>query len=83
MGLNLTDILDGLEKALPVLGGLTGHPEIGTLAGRLLDIAESEIERRRAETGKSRSEILADAKAAYAEAKTANEDLKKLGHESQ
>jgi hypothetical protein len=81
MPINLFDILDGLERALPILGGLTGHPEIGTLAGRLLDIAESEIERRRAATGRTRSEVLADAKAAYAEAKTANEDLKKLGHE--
>lgn len=82
MALNLADILNGLEKALPILGGLTGHPEIGTLAARLLDIAETEIERRQASSGRTRSEILADAKATFEEARTANEELKKLGHES-
>lgn len=82
MSVNLFDILDGLERALPILGGLVGHPEVGSLAARLLQIAEDEIARRQADSGKTRSEILAEARNAYAVAKLENDKLKKLGHES-
>jgi hypothetical protein len=79
---NLFDILDGLERVLPILGGLTGNPEIGSLAAKLLQLGEDEIQRRMATSGRPRSEVLADATAVYAEAKTANDELKKLGHEN-
>lgn len=81
--MNLFDILDGLERVLPILGGLTGNPEIGTLAAKLLQLGEDEIARRQSMQGRTRSEILADAESAYVEAKIANEKLKKLGHESE
>jgi hypothetical protein len=81
-GVNLFDILDGLERVLPILGGLTGNPAIGTLAAKLLQIAEDEIRRRQASTGQTRSEILADAENTFIEAKLANERLKQLGHEN-
>ncbi len=79
--MNLMDILNGLEKALPLLGTITNHPELGVLGQRLLDIAETEIERRQHLTGRTRSEILADAAVAFQEARTANAALKALGHE--
>lgn len=81
--MNLFDILDELERLLPVIGTMTGHPEAGALAARLIDLGEEEIQRRMAKTGRSRSEELADAKATYATFRTENEALKKMGHESE
>jgi hypothetical protein len=81
MSINLFDILDGLERVLPILGTMTGNPEIGLLAAKLLDMGEEEWERRSSASGKSRSEELADAKATFAAAKIANDELKALGHE--
>ena len=79
--MSVLDILDGLEKALPILGTMVGHPEMGVLAQRLLDIAETEIDRRAHSSGKTRSEVLADAAIAYPEARAANDKLSALGHE--
>lgn len=79
--MNLFDILDGLERVLPILGTVAGQPEIGLLAAKLLDMGEKELERRKSTTGRTRTEILADARATFAEAKEANDDLKGLGHE--
>lgn len=79
--MNLFDILDNLERVLPILGGLTGHPELGTLAAKLLQMGEDEIARRQAASGRTRSEILADAESTFVEAKIENEKLKRLGHE--
>lgn len=84
MSVDLTDILNTLEKLLPILGNTTGHPELAALASGLIDIAEEEIARRQSlAPGRTRSEILADAAAAYAEAHEENEKLKKLGHEDE
>lgn len=80
--MNLFDILDGLERVLPILGGLTGNPAIGKLAAQLLQLGEDEIRRRQAATGKSRTEILAEAAATYATFKTENAALKRMGHEN-
>ena len=80
--MNLFEILDGLERVLPILGGLTGNPEIGSLAAKLLQLGEDEIVRRQAMQGRTRSQILADAESTYVEAKIANEKLKKLGHKN-
>lgn len=81
--MSLFDILDKLEAVLPILGGLVGHPELGVLANRLINLAEEEIARRQAQSGKTRSEVLADAAETYAQAKAANNKLKALGHEQE
>lgn len=81
--MNLFEILDNLERVLPILGGLTGKPEIGMLAAKLLELGEEEIARRQSQTGQTRTEILADAAAAFITFKAENEALKKLGHENE
>lgn len=80
--MNLFDILDELERLLPIIGTMAGHPEAGALAARLIDLGEEEIQRRMTKSGRSRSEELADAKATYATFKTENAALKNLGHEN-
>jgi transaldolase len=80
--MNIWDILDGLEKVLPILGGITGNPALGTLAAKLLQMGEDEIKRRMTQTGMTRAQVLADAAATYQQFKTENADLKKLGHEA-
>lgn len=80
--MNLFDILDGLEKMLPILSGITGHPELGILAGKLLQMAEDEITRRQAQSGMTRAQILEDAANTFALAKAENDKLKRLGHDA-
>ena len=80
--MNFSDIIKGIEEALPILAGLGGHPELGVLGQKLIDIAETEISRRQQARGQTRAEVLADAAATYAQFKKENEDLKKLGHET-
>jgi hypothetical protein len=80
--MSFLDILDQLEKVLPILGGITGNPALGTLAAKLLQLGEDEIRRRMATSGKSRAEVLADAAATYQQFKTENAALKKMGHEA-
>jgi len=75
-------IIGGLEELLPILATLTGHPEVGVLSSRLLQIGEAEISRRTAASGLSRNEELADAAATYIQFKTENPALKKMGHEA-
>ena len=77
-----SDLFSTIEEFLPLFAGLTGHPELGELARRLIGIGEAELQRRMGETGKSRAEILADAKATYEQLKIENEALKKMGHEA-
>lgn len=81
--MNLADIFKGLEELLPVLGTMTGHPELAQLAAKLLDMGQDELERRRGQSGRSRAEELADAKATFAQFKKENEELKRLGHENE
>lgn len=78
--MNFSDIIAGIEQALPILAGLSGHPELGVSGQRLISIAEAEIARRQSATGKTRAEILAEAAATFAEARKANEELRNLGH---
>lgn len=80
--MNIWDILDGLEKVLPILGGITGNPTLGTLAAKLLQMGEDEIKRRMAETGMTRSQVLADAETTYNQFKIENAALRKMGHEA-
>ena len=80
--MSIFDILDGLEKVLPILGGITGNPELGTLAGKLLQMGEDEIKRRMAQNGMTRAQVLADAENTYIQFKVENEALKKMGHEA-
>lgn len=82
MKIDIFDILDGLEKVLPILGTMTGNPALGTLAAQLLNMGEEEVQRRMSATGRPRAEVLADAAATYPLARQANADLKKLGHEN-
>jgi len=79
--MKLTDIIGGLEEVLPLLATMTGHPEVGVLATSLIDRANAELARRQADSGRSRSEELADAAVTYVQLKQENADLKKLGHE--
>lgn len=78
--MNIFDILTDLEQVLPVLGTVVGHPELGPLVQHLVDIAEAEIHRRASSSGKTRSEVLADAAAAFTEAREENDKLSQLGH---
>jgi hypothetical protein len=80
---NIWDILDGLEKVLPILGGITGNPALGTLAAKLLQMGEDEIKRRMAQTGMTRAQVLAEAETTYNQFKIENAALKKMGHESE
>ena len=80
--MNIWDILDQLETILPILGGITGNPALGTLAAKLLQLGEAEIRRRMAASGKTRAEVLADASATYGQFKIENAALKKMGHEA-
>lgn len=83
MSVDIFDILDGLEQILPVLGTMTGKPEIAMLAARLLDIGENEIQRRMAERpGATRAQVLADTTETFQQFKLENVALKKLGHEN-
>lgn len=79
--MSIFDILDELVPLLPVIGGMAGHPEVGTLAARLIQLGEEEVQRRMSATGKSRSETLAAA-STYAQFRAENAALKKLGHEN-
>lgn len=81
--MNIFDILDGLEKVLPILGGITGNPALGTLAAKLLQMGEDEIQRRMAANGMTRAQVLADAETTYNQFKIENAALKKMGHENE
>ncbi len=80
MAFDLADIFGTIEELLPILATTTGHPELGLLAQKLIQIGEAELARRQGEQSRTRAEILADAEATFAEAKAANEELKNLGH---
>lgn len=80
--MNFDDIISGLEEGLPILATLAGHPEVGVLGTKLIDIINSEVSRRTNKTGQTRTEVLADAAATFAQFKQENAELKKLGHEA-
>ncbi len=80
--MNFNDIISGIEEGLPILATLAGHPEVGVLGTKLIDIINGEVTRRMNKTGQSRSEVLTEAAATFAAAKQANTDLKALGHEA-
>lgn len=80
--MNWSDLFNTLEEFLPLFAGLTGHPELGILAQKLINIGESELERRMQQTGMTRTEVLQSAAAAYAQLKTENDALKRAGHEN-
>lgn len=79
--MNWTDLLGTLQQFIPLFAGLAGHPELGLLAQKLIDIGEDEIQRRMASSGMTRAQVLQDAAATYAQLKVENDALKKLGHE--
>jgi hypothetical protein len=80
--MNLFDIVDEVQRLLPVIGGMTGHPEVGSLLARLIELGEEEARRRMQATGGTRAEVLADATATFARFKIENAALKKAGHET-
>lgn len=77
--MGIKNIIDGLLPLLPEFEALVGHSELAPLTKLLQD----EVKRRMIATGWTRAEVLADAAATFAEARKANEDLKKLGHEAE
>lgn len=79
---DLSDIINRLEDLLPIIATATGHPEIGVLASRLLNLGEEEWARRSTASGRTRAEELADATVTYQTFKSENAALKKMGHES-
>lgn len=79
--MNWTDLLGTLQQFIPLFAGLAGHPELGLLAQKLIDIGEDEIQRRMASSGMTRAQVLQDAATTYAQLKVENDALKKLGHE--
>lgn len=79
--MNWTDLLGTLQQFIPLFAGLAGHPELGLLAQKLIDIGEDEIQRRMASSGMTRTQVLQDAATTYAQLKVENDALKKLGHE--
>lgn len=79
--MNWTDLLGTLQQFIPLFAGLAGHPELGLLAQKLIDIGEDEIQRRIASSGMTRTQVLQDAATTYAQLKVENDALKKLGHE--
>jgi hypothetical protein len=80
--MNWNSLFDTLQEFIPLFAGLTGHPELGALAQRLIHIGENELQRRMQQTGKTRTEILQEAAAAYVQLRTENEALKRMGHEN-
>lgn len=72
------NILFLLQTLIPVLGTITGHPELAQLASKLTAIGEAEIARRIAQTGQTREQILADAAKTWDEAIQGADDLKNL-----
>lgn len=75
-------LFDGLVNALPIIATSVGHPEIGVLVQQLIKKTEDEIERRQADNGWTRAEVLADADATYARLTDKILAAKKLGHEN-
>jgi hypothetical protein len=80
--MNWGDLFNTLEEFIPLFAGLTGHPELGVLAQKLINIGEEELQRRMRQTGMTRAEVLQDAAATYAQLKTENDALKRAGHEN-
>lgn len=63
--MSVVDTIQNLSKVIPVLGNVTGHPEIGSLAQKLLDIGTAEAARLAADSGKTTDEILQEASATW------------------
>lgn len=64
-----------LGELIPVLGGVTGHPELVALAEKLVQIGEEEVARRMADSGQTREQVLADASATWDAAIKGADDL--------
>lgn len=80
--MNWSDIFSTLQQFIPLFAGLTGHPEIGVLAQKLINIGENELQRRMQQTGMTRTEVLQDAATTYEQLRIENEALKRAGHEN-
>ena len=74
--MSVLEIIQSLDKVIPVLGNLTGHPEIGSLAQKLLDIGTAEAARMAADSGKTTDQILEEASAEWNSAIANAEALK-------
>lgn len=81
--MNWAELLGTLQQFIPVFAGLAGHPELGLLAQKLIDIGEDEVQRRMGSSGMTRTQVLQDAAATYAQLKIENDALKKMGHEGE
>lgn len=79
--MNWADLFGTIQQFIPLFASLTGHPELGILAQKLIDIGETEIERRMNKTGMTRAEVLADAATTWEQLRIENEALKRAGHE--
>ncbi len=63
--MSIKDTITKLDQLIPVLATLTGHPELGALAQQLINIGNSELQNRAAQTGKTTDEILQEASAEW------------------
>lgn len=59
--MSILDTIKKLDDLIPFLATLTGHPELGTLAQQLIDIANGQLEAQAGAGGKTTDQILKEA----------------------
>jgi len=65
---SILDTIKKLDDLIPFLATLTGHPELGTLAQQLIDIANGQLQAQAGAGGKTTDQILTEAGAKWAKA---------------
>ncbi|HEY3038241.1 MAG TPA: hypothetical protein VGJ66_05860 [Pyrinomonadaceae bacterium] len=76
--MSLQDTILALNQLIPILGTLTGHPQVGPLAQQLIAIAQGQLASRAAASGKTTEQILAEASATWDKALQNAENLRNM-----
>ncbi len=76
--MSILDAIKRLDDLIPFLATLTGHPELGTLAQQLIDIANGQLEAQAGAGGKTTDQILAEAGAKWDEALANAQSLRNM-----